>query len=289
MKADFSIAAGLVDNIDRFTDPFFRRFQLRPAPALLKLTEDISRQYQFPTFYGNVTCSVALFLCDYARAKALMPNPSMVPVRMPGGRAVVLFSCYEYRNVLNIGPYNEIAMTIPVMVGAGFHPLLLPLIMNFANRGFYVFSMPVTSLENQIRGRKFWGLPKVVEQIDFEQVEGEHKTIARDEMGSVYFELTVPTMGKRKHFDESGFIYSVLDGQLLKSETNFQGDFNVTSNFSTLWKKSGPAAKPLLKLGDSPGAEVLRQLQIEPLPFQTRYAKSMNSCFDLPAEPSGKN
>jgi len=31
----------------------------------------------------------------------MMPHPSMKPVKMPGGRSVVLFSCYEYRNVMN--------------------------------------------------------------------------------------------------------------------------------------------------------------------------------------------
>lgn len=43
----------------------------------------------------------------------------------------MLFSCYEYKNVMNLAPYNEIAMTIPIMVNAGFSPPLLPLIMNF--------------------------------------------------------------------------------------------------------------------------------------------------------------
>jgi hypothetical protein len=31
-----------------------------------------------------------------------------------------------------------------------------------------VFGMPVTSRENQLRGNKLWGLPKVTQQIDIE-------------------------------------------------------------------------------------------------------------------------
>jgi len=250
----------------------------------LELRDGVSKTYNFPTFYGDVTCAIAIFLCDYGRAEAIMPQPSMKPVKMPGGRSVVLISCYEYKNVMNLAPYNEIAMTIPIMVNAGYVPPLLPLIMDFKKKGYYVFSMPVTSLENQIRGAKIWGLPKIVEEIDI-STEGSHcTTIARDENGEVYFELTVPKTGSIKHFDETGYVYSMLDGQLVKSQTNFKGDFTVDTNPSLLWKKGQRAETPVLKLGTSSRAEDLKALQIEEVAFQFRYAESMNSCFDLPLE-----
>ncbi len=284
MKPNTFLDSSLIENGGSFTDPFFQRFEPRPAPAPLELRDGVSKTYNFPTFYGDVTCAIAIFLCDYGRAEAIMPQPSMKPVKMPGGRSVVLISCYEYKNVMNLAPYNEIAMTIPIMVNAGYVPPLLPLIMDFKKKGYYVFSMPVTSLENQIRGAKIWGLPKIVEEIDI-STEGSHcTTIARDENGEVYFELTVPKTGSIKHFDETGYVYSMLDGQLVKSQTNFKGDFTVDTNPSLLWKKGQRAEAPVLKLGTSSRAEDLKALQIEEVAFQFRYAESMNSCFDLPLE-----
>ena len=284
MKPNTFLDSSLIENGGSFTDPFFQRFEPRPAPAPLALRDGVSKTYNFPTFYGDVTCAIAIFLCDYGRAEAIMPQPSMKPVKMPGGRSVVLISCYEYKNVMNLAPYNEIAMTIPIMVNAGYVPPLLPLIMDFKKKGYYVFSMPVTSLENQIRGAKIWGLPKIVEEIDI-STEGSHcTTIARDENGEVYFELTVPKTGSIKHFDETGYVYSMLDGQLVKSQTNFKGDFTVDTNPSLLWKKGQRAETPVLKLGTSSRAENLKALQIEEVAFQFRYAESMNSCFDLPLE-----
>jgi len=284
MKPNTPIDSTLVENSGSFTDPFFQRFELRPAPAPLALKDGLSKTYSFPTFYGDVTCAIAIFLCDYGQAEAIMPQPSMKPVKLPGGRSVVLFSCYEYKNVMNLAPYNEIAMTIPIMVNAGYVPPLLPLIMDFKKKGYYVFSMPVTSLENQIRGTKIWGLPKIVEEIDI-STEGDNcTTVARDENGEVYFELTVPKAGAAKHFDEIGFLYSMLDGQLLKSQTNFKGDFAVSTNPSLLWKKGQQAESPVLKLGSSSRADVLKSLDIEEVAFQFRFAKSMNSCFDLPLD-----
>jgi hypothetical protein len=284
VKPNTHIENGLIDNEDAFADPFFRRFELRPAPKPLELGGGISKTYSFPTFYADVMCAIAIFMCDARRAEAILPHPSMKPVKMPGGRAVVLFSCYQYRNVMNIAPYNEVVMTIPIMVGAGYTPPLLPLVMDFKKKGYYVFSMPVTSLENQIRGNKIWGLPKIVEEIEI-STEGSHcTTVARDEGGEAYFELSVPKAGASKHFDETGFLYSMLEGELLKSCTRFKGDFNLTTNPSLLWKKDQRTEKPALKIGSSSRANVLRELQIEEAAFQFRYAESMNACFDLPLE-----
>jgi hypothetical protein len=283
MKTNNSLDAGLVDNRASFTDPFFQRFEARPAATSLTLRDGLSKTYSFPTFYADVTCAIAIFLCDYKRAAAIMPHPSMQPVRMPRGRSVVLLSCYEYKRVMNIAPYNEIAMTIPIMVN-GYAPPVLPLVMDLKKKGYYVFSMPVTSLENQIRGTGIWGLPKIVEQIDISANDDRCTTVARDDNDKTYFELTVPTTGSPKHFDETGYLYTLLDGKLLKSQTSFKGDFNVTTNPSLLWRKGQRAATPALKLGNSPRADVLKSLEIEDIAFQFRYARSMNSCFDLPLE-----
>ena len=284
MKPNTHIDEGLVDNAETFTDPFFQRFTPRPAQAPLDLRGGLSKTYSFPTFYADVTCAIAIFLCDYGRAKEILPHPSMKPVKMPRGRSVVLLSCYQYKNVMNIAPYNEIAMTIPIMVSAGYVPPLLPLVMDFKKQGYYVFSMPVTSLENQIRGTRIWGLPKIVEEIDISNEGDSCTTVARDEDGEVYFELSVPKVGSAKHFDEKGFLFSMLDGQLLKSQTNFKGDFAVNTNATLLWKKGQKTEAPALKLGSSSRADVLKSLQIDEGAFQFRYAESMNSCFDLPQD-----
>jgi len=283
MQPNTQLDPDLIDNLADFDDPFFARFDVRPAPQPLQLADRISKTYSFPTFYADVTCAIAIFLCDYQRAREMMPHPSMRPVKMPRGRAVVLLSCYEYKRVMGIAPYNEIAMTIPIMVG-GSAPPILPLVMDFKKKGYFVFSMPVTSLENQIRGTRIWGLPKIVEAIDVTTGDGRCTTVARDDNGEVYFELAVPTGGSPKHFDETGHLYSVLDGNLLKSRTCFKGDFTVTTNADLLWKKGKLCAEPALKLGPSPRAEALKRLEIEETAFQFRYASGMNSCFDLPLD-----
>jgi hypothetical protein len=141
--------------------------------------------------------------------------------------------------------------------------------------------MPVTSEENRIRGQKLWGIPKVTERIDIEQQDGFSTTVAFDADEKEYFRLKVPMNGNAESFDETGQLYSVREGELVKAQTNFKGDFQVTKDMGLLFSKGKRSRNPLLTLGASPRAEVLKKLEIEESVFQTRWCPSMEACFDL--------
>ena len=283
MKPTFEFDGNLLDNADGFCNSFFARFSLRPAPKPLQLNDKVAKNYLFPTFYGDVTCAIGIFMCSYEKAERMMLHPAIKPVRMPRGRSLVAFSCYIYNKVLGVAPYNEIAMTIPVMVDPGINVPVLPMIAPiFNNFGFHVFSMPVTSLENQIRGHKIWGLPKVVQEIELFEQSDDCVTIAREESGEPYFELRVPMHGTPTTFDVSSNLYTRLGDKLLQSETNFKATFSVTKHMDQLFKKGATPDRTYLKVGDTPSGRVLKQLEIERHPFQLRFAKNMSSCFDLP-------
>lgn len=284
MKATRTINPDFLDNQDRFQDPFFKRFQLRKRSAPLQLNDEISKDYNFPTFYGNVTCSQAIFLCDYDKAQALMPHPKMKPVNMLGGRSLVAAASYIYRDVINVAPYNEIALTIPVMIDPAINIPVLPMLYDkFKAFGYYVFNMPVTSLENQIRGQKIWGLPKVVHDIDISTKGDYCETSATDENGNEYLKIRVPTQGTPTEFDVSANIYSRLNNHLLQSPTYFKATFNIRKNMGLLLnsKKSNAQTMPAIELGNGPHADQLRELNLVPTPLQTRFASHMNACFDL--------
>ncbi|WP_164931604.1 acetoacetate decarboxylase family protein [Longirhabdus pacifica] len=283
MKPLLQFDETLLDNKDQFKDDFFKRKSLRHADKPLELNDHVAKDYLFPTLYSDVTCAIGIFMCNYDKAVQLMPHPLMKPVKMPQKRSLVVFSCYIYKNVLGIPSYNEIAMTIPVLINPSFSPPVLPMIAEkmFPNFGYHVFSMPVTSLENQIRGNKIWGLPKVTQQIDMKKQGDYFVTTAMEESGETYFELSIPMEGKETHFDVSSNLYSVLDGELLQSETNFKADFNMNKYMKKLWNKNNKPNHEFLKLSDTPSGKLLQQLEMEQHPFQTRFAEGMNSSFDL--------
>ncbi|TPH14618.1 acetoacetate decarboxylase family protein [Litorilituus lipolyticus] len=283
MKANTIISPELLNNKDDFSAEYFNQFNLRNAASPLKLNKSITKDYLFPTFYGDVSCSIGVFLCDYQAALEQLPNASMKPVKMPGGRALVTISCYEYKKVLGVAPYNEIAVTIPIQVNPSFDLPVLPIIAEklFSGFGYHVIHMPVTSLENQIRGLKIWGLPKVVNDIDIAIDDKSSTTTAIDEHGNRYLSLTIPTQGKSTQFDVRSNLYSVLNGEMKQSETCFNGNFNVTKNMGQLLSKASKGQAALM-LGEGEQADTLRELMINPVPFQTRFCSGMNACFDLP-------
>ncbi len=282
MKPTFEIPTTLLDNGAQFADPFFARF--RQMPSAIALTDDITKTYAFPTFYADVTSAMGIFLCDYEAARAILPHPAMKPVRMTRGRALVIFSCYHYQHVLGIPAYNEIAMTIPILAGPGPDWPVLPMLAGglFPQFGYYVFGMPVTSKENQLRGNHIWGLPKVTHEIDLQPEGGDCVTVAKEDDGTPYFSLRVPMSGTPTAFDTTGWLYSKLGDRYLRSQTSFKGTFNVTKHMGALLTRGGQADRPYLHIGAGPSAAILRQLQLEERPFQFRYAQTMNSAFDLP-------
>jgi hypothetical protein len=287
MKPTRIIPPDLLDNRDApvFKNDFFGRFTLRHAERPLKLSDRVTKNYLFPTFYGDVRCAIGIFLCSYDRAERLVArelHPRIKPVRVTRGRSIIAFSCYEYRNVMGVAPYNEIAMAIPVMVNTAFRPPVLPMILgSFSRFGYYIAGMPVTSHENQIRGNRLWGLPKVTQQIDIREEVDQCVTTAFEEDGTPYITVRVPCAGDPVEFDESSYLYSRLDGKVLRSRTNFKATFNVTKYMNLLVKKNVTPQKNYLEIGNSSSAKMLHELEIEKHPFQLRYAEQMSSCFDL--------
>ena len=207
----------------------------------------------------------------------------MKAVKMTRGRSVVVLACYEYKNVMNVRPYNEIAMMIPVMADPIVNIPVLPMVLPFFRKfGYYVFGMPVTSKENQLRGNRIWGLPKVTREVDIFEQGGDCVGVAKEESGTPYVELRVPMRGSVTEFDVRTNLYSQLGGDFLRSEVCFKGSFKVTKYMKCLARKGLKPDRSYLKIADTPSAQILRSLDIEEHPFQLRYARHMNSTLDLP-------
>jgi len=283
MKPNLLFDETLIDNRDKFEDDFFQQFELRHRETPLQLNDNVSKNYLFPTFYADVSCAIAIFHCDYRAAKAMMPASGLEPVRMLHGRSLVISSCYEYRNVMNVAPYNEIAMTIPVMTDGGMNIPVLSMLLGdkLKKFGYYVFAMPVTSLENRIRGRKIWGLPKDVERIDITANDRYSCIKAALEGEAPYLELNIPITGGPQAFDVRSNLYSILEKERLTSATQFKGTFNLTKNMGSLINKSPVGNSASIKLGTGEKADMLRVLKIEGEAFQFRHSNSINACFDL--------
>jgi hypothetical protein len=285
------LGAGIDERLDaspvpvpeEFMTPFFRRFE--SAEQTLELAPGLSKTYAFPTFYSEVTTGVALFVCDYDAAARLIPVPALKPIRVGLGTALVAISSYRYERPRGMRPYNEVAISLLV---TGRDTLDLPLmgLLGLQKRELqaYVIAMPVTTLENQIRGRTLWGLPKTVEHIDLREVGDDFVTTVRNREGQLVLETRVPMSGTVESQKQSVVLHSMRAGRALRSRSTTLGTFTSRSTPAALSGVLMPGGASSLSLGTAAGATVLRELHIRPTPLNTRFARGVSSVFGLPID-----
>jgi hypothetical protein len=280
------IEPGLVDNQADFQSPFFKQFILQHAPQPLQLTDSISKDYLFPALYGKSVAAIAMFECSYEQAAKLLPNPlpdpRMKPVDMLHGKSLIVITSFRYNEILGMTAYNEVGILIPVVVGPDVP--ILPIIKNqdYPGLGYVVISMPVTALENQIRGVKIWNLPKVVQEIDHFTDGDDYVTDISDSSGKPYVEMRVPMTGKlEKDMTSRSMILSSIDQKLVEFASTSSGDF-VETEFPFV--KTRPSSQPpyLKIIGNSSFATTLRNLQIADKPMEIRFGADVSAALDLP-------
>jgi hypothetical protein len=129
---------------------------------------------KLPIFYYDGTAMTALFVARWRELRRVLPDPRFVPARLAPGLGVVGITCFEYRDT-DIGPYNELAVSILLN-----EPWFLPNLPGQAlARGLvrkqlhaFVHHLPVTTEVARATGVGYWGYPKFVAGIDFEESAG---------------------------------------------------------------------------------------------------------------------
>ncbi|MDH5717461.1 MAG: acetoacetate decarboxylase family protein [Spirochaetia bacterium] len=105
--------------------------------------------------YENAVSCIFFFLIDYKKALKLIPKP-FLPKHFFKNKALAVLSFYDYPKS-SIGPYKEAALAIKSR-----HTLE-------EESGFFVVNLPVTSKEAFIKGKKYWGFNKTLENIEVYQ------------------------------------------------------------------------------------------------------------------------
>jgi hypothetical protein len=133
----------------------------------------------------------AVFLADLSAARAALPR-SLEPLALPLGKALVAVHAMEYKDT-DIGPYNEVSVSIAVRRGWG-----LPLRSMFqtarsAVTGVYnahVVSLPVTTETAVHGGVDFFNYPKYLADVTFRETAAHRVCTLRDKAsGDVILEL----------------------------------------------------------------------------------------------------
>lgn len=216
---------------------------------------------------------IAAFTIDAGAAAGLLAGEEVHPLRIWGGRALLLISVVDYRST-NIGRYVEFSIAIACTHGASAGPALIPafpLAQRLFGTGQYVIDLPVSSEVSVKGGKGIWGMPKHQANLDFvisprkvsSQYDLDGQLCVRIEVDRPRFER-LPLAVKASN-------YCAFRGMLMKSNISFQGraGFNLPLTRSAR-----------LRIGEHPRVRSLTQLDISSRPLFSGYFPSTEGILD---------
>ncbi len=172
------------------------------------------KSLSYPALFQDGSSAVGLFMVPTRGAQALIRESGFEVAELLPGRAGFSLACCAYRDS-DCGVYNEIAMAFFVKPRHGRSsqiPYLgtwLDIVRN--DSATHIWKLPVTTRLANDAGVLMWGLPKTIEEIDFE-VAGGRATFQLRMDGREVLSYSVPASGTRDQPPGVSAIYSSYEG-----------------------------------------------------------------------------
>ena len=167
----------------------------------------------YPTEFRDGSSAMGLFVVPASEANALIAHSGFEAARIAPGKAFLSLSCVHYDDS-DCGVYEEIALSF--FVKKMGQRRRLPFFSTWLDiqRGqiaSYTWRLPVTSKLALDAGIFMWGLPKTIEDIDYEKADG-HATFTWRSEGKKVLSYSVPAQGTRQPATISAPVYSIFEG-----------------------------------------------------------------------------
>ena len=227
--------------------------------------------FTMPVNSEDTPALMAAFPVDADGAARLLPGGELHPVRLPGGRGLLVVTVVNYE-VTDIGRYVEYSLAVACTFGARpAPPLLAGLLRGRYGTGQFVVDLPVSSEVSVKGGKGIWGMPKHQANLDF-TVTSSTVSSQYDVDGQLgaYVEIQRPP-ATQLPLDVGAANYSVFRGMLMRSSIYFQGAADIAV---------GRRARARLHLGDAPQVAALKGLDIDPDPVFTAFLPNTRGVLD---------
>lgn len=233
------------------------------------------RPVEMPCRVRRATSGAATFLVRSAAARTLLPSDELEVVELLPGRALASLACIDYRDN-DLGDYHEISLALFVRerrAPAGV-PWLGAAVDLARNRlATCILRLPVNQTFTCEAGRRIWGFPKVVHEIEF-AYEPTRATCTWRAEGRSVLTAILPRGGARTLPEAAMTTYTVIDGRLHRTRFSTGAD-----GFGFRFGAAGGFG---LALGDHPVAGELRGLGLPRAPLMTTWMETMHGRFEAP-------
>ncbi|MFC1909705.1 acetoacetate decarboxylase family protein [Chloroflexota bacterium] len=176
-----------------------------------KTLDMAGQQVEFPILYYDLRCVTSIFTAKTERLKKLLPHSNFKPIEMWPGTGMLGITAFEYYDT-SIGPYNEIAVTVPIK----FPPCLvipgLATISMMRNNVFpvYIIHLPVTTDIALKAGIQFWNYPKFLADITF-QDQGDNLEVTLKENDRLILKVYAKKLATKGNGKILFHTYSIKD------------------------------------------------------------------------------
>jgi Acetoacetate decarboxylase (ADC) len=191
-------------------DPFFKG-----APR--KTFDMAGEPVEFPILYYDLRMIHVVFNVKNDALKKLLPHSNYKPIEIWPGTGMLGITAFEYLDT-SIGPYNEIAIGIPIKFPPSFAFPGLSAISMLQKKLFsvYIHHLPVTTEIALKGGIYFYNFPKFLSEISFKD-EGQNLEVTLKEKGEMILKLKsrkLPLDGSSKL---TFYTYSIKDKVVMRS------------------------------------------------------------------------
>jgi hypothetical protein len=226
------------------TNDFYQEIEHTPVPW---------RQYELhvPLFYPDIMFMNMSILAPTENVRAVLPSKRLKPYRITPWQSALSITTYQYREC-DIGPYNEVAIGIPVTIDEET-PLFTGSLRKMPKEPkVYSHHLPVTTEIAREVGAEFAGYPKFVADIEFVD-DGDWVTCKLSDKNKHVLSLSGRKLGLKTAPRYCAHPITYRGEYILRSEF-------VVSEREMGYSNSGDDVK--LELGDHPIAEELRKLNL---------------------------
>jgi hypothetical protein len=190
-------------------DPFFKDTPRNPM-TIEGLT------VEFPILYYDLRMIAATFTAKTSLIKKILPHPNYKPVEIWPGTGMLGVFAFEYFDT-SIGPYNEIALTIPIKFPPSFAFPGLAVISGMRKKIFsgYIRQLPVTTEIALKGGIYFWNYPKFLGEISFKD-EGPNLEVTLKEKGEIILKMRSKKLSLNRSSKLTFYTYSIKDRVVMR-------------------------------------------------------------------------
>jgi len=223
---------------------------------------------EFPILYYDFRMISSTFSAKTKKLKKLLPHPHFKPVELLPGTGMLLVTAFEYLDT-SIGPYNEVAIAIPVRFPPGFvFPGLSAISMMRKNRfSVYIHHLPVTTEIACMGGVHFYNYPKFLSEITFED-QDENLEVTLKEGDELILKMNAEKLPLKQSARLEFHTYSIRANVVMHTFVDgWAPKYGV--------KMMGHSAK--LELGDHRISQEISELHLSKTSSSGQYAEGVMS------------